>query len=91
LAVKHDLRGWVYNTSEDVRIEVEGKVEAVRQFEQELRTQAPPLARIENITVEYHRPAGYQTFEIGKSEVQRGKFQLVSPDVATCEACLDEV
>ncbi len=91
LAVRHDLKGRVYNTSEDVRIEVEGKAGAVRQFEQELRTQAPPLARIENIAVEYHSPVGYETFEIGKSRAQRGKFQLVSPDVATCQACLGEV
>ena len=33
LAVKHNLKGCVYNTSEDVRIEVEGEVEAVKQFE----------------------------------------------------------
>ena len=91
LAVRHDLKGRVYNTSEDVRIEVEGKAGAVQQFEQELRTQAPPLARVENITVEYHSPVGYETFEIGKSRAQRGKFQLVSPDVATCQACLGEV
>ena len=90
LAVKHDLKGRVYNTSEDVRIEVEGKAEAVRQFEHELRTQAPPLAHIENITAKYHRPAGYETFEIGQSQAQRGKSQLVSPDVATCQACLGE-
>jgi len=91
LAVKHNLKGWVYNTSEDVRIEVEGKAEAVQQFGQELRTQAPPLAQIENIAVEYHRPVGYEIFEIRKSQPQRGKYQLVSPDVATCQACLDEV
>jgi hydrogenase maturation protein HypF len=91
LAVKHKLKGWVYNTSEDVRIEIEGKAEAVQQFGQELRNQAPPLAQIENIAVEYHRPVGYETFEIRKSQPQRGKYQLVSPDVATCQACLDEV
>ncbi len=91
LAVKHNLKGRVYNTSEDVRIEVEGKAEALRQFERELRTQAPPLAHIENIAVEYHRPVGYETFEIQKSQAQRGKYQLVSPDVATCQACLGEV
>jgi hydrogenase maturation protein HypF len=91
LAVKHNLKGWVCNTSEDVKIEVEGKAEAVEQFERELQTQAPPLARIESITVEYHRPVGYQNFEIRKSRAQRGKYQLVSPDVATCQACLDEV
>ena len=91
LAVKHDLKGWVYNTSEDVRIEVEGAAEAVEQFERELETKAPPLAHIENITVEYHPPRGYKNFEIRHSQAQAGKYQLISPDVATCQACLGEL
>jgi hydrogenase maturation protein HypF len=91
LAIKHHLKGFVYNTSEDVKIEVEGKAAAVEQFERELKTQAPPLAHIENVTVEYHRPVGYKNFEIRQSQAQRGKYQLISPDVATCQACLDEL
>ncbi len=91
LAVRHNLKGWVYNTSEDVKIEVEGKVQAVKQFERELQTQAPPLAHIENVTVEYHRPVGYRNFEIRESQAEAGKYQLISPDVATCRPCLDEL
>jgi len=91
LAVKHNLKGWVYNTSEDVKIEVEGAPEAIKEFEQELETNAPPLAHIEKITVRYHRPVGYENFEIRKSRAQAGKSQLISPDVATCPACLVEL
>ena len=91
LALKHDLKGQVYNTSEDVRIEVEGTADAIRQFERDLKTTAPPLADIENIGIEYHRPVGYKSFEIRKSQAQKGKYQLVSPDVATCQACLGEL
>ncbi len=91
LAVKYNLKGWVYNTSEDVRIEVEGEAKAVEQFEQELGTKAPPLAHIEDITIEYHHPAGYKNFEIRQSQAQAGKYQLISPDVATCQACLGEL
>jgi hydrogenase maturation protein HypF len=91
LAVKHNLKGWVYNTSEDVRIEVEGAAEAIKQFERELKTKAPPLAHIENITIEYHPPHGYKNFEIRHSQAQKGKYQLISPDVATCPACLGEL
>ncbi len=91
LAVKHNLKGSVYNTSEDVRIEVEGRAEAIKQFERELKTKAPPLAHIENIAVEYHRPVGYKDFRIGESQAQAGKYQLIPPDVATCQACLDEL
>ena len=91
LAVKHDLKGWVYNTSEDVKIEVEGEAEAVEQFERELEAKAPPLAHIEGVTIEYHPPLGYKNFEIRHSQAQEGKYQLISPDVATCQACLGEL
>jgi len=91
LAAKHNLKGWVYNTSEDVKIEVEGAIEAIEQFELELRTKAPPLAHIENVTIEYYPPVGYKNFEIRQSQAQPGKYQLISPDVATCQACLGEL
>jgi hydrogenase maturation protein HypF len=91
LAVKHSLKGWVYNTSEDVKIEVEGEAEAVEQFELELKTKAPPLAHIEAVTIKHHPPRGYKNFEIRHSQAQEGKYQLISPDVATCQACLGEL
>jgi hydrogenase maturation protein HypF len=91
LAVKRNLKGWVYNTSEDVKIEVEGEAEAVEQFERELETEAPPLAHIESVTIEHHPPLGYKNFEIRHSQAQKGKYQLISPDVATCQACLGEL
>jgi hydrogenase maturation protein HypF len=91
LAVRHGLKGWVYNTSEDVRIEIEGVADAIGRFEQELRTEAPPLAFIEGITVKYHAARGYEDFEIRASQAQTGKYQLISPDVATCEPCLGEL
>jgi len=91
LAIKYNLKGWVYNTSEDVRIEIEGEAEAIKQFERELEAKAPPLAHIESITIEYHPPRGYKNFEIQQSQAQAGKYQLISPDVATCQACLGEL
>jgi hydrogenase maturation protein HypF len=91
LAIKHNLNGWVYNTSEDVRIEVEGEAEAVERFELELKTEAPPLAHIEAVTIEHHPPRGYKNFEIRHSQAQEGKYQLISPDIATCQACLGEL
>jgi len=91
LAVKHNLKGWVYNTSEDVKIEIEGKAEAIRQFERELQTQAPPLAHIETVNIEYSHPRHHKEFQIRSSQAQEGKYQLISPDIATCRACLEEV
>jgi hydrogenase maturation protein HypF len=91
LATKHNVKGWVCNTSEDVKIEVEGKAEAIEQFYLELQTKAPPLAHIEDVTISYHPPIGYKKFEIRHSTVEEGKYQLISPDIATCQACLSEL
>jgi len=56
-----------------------------------VETKAPPLAHIESITIEYYPPHGYKGFEIRQSQAQKGKYQLISPDVATCQACLSEL
>jgi hydrogenase maturation protein HypF len=91
LAVKHNLRGWVRNTSEDVKIEVEGEGGAIDRFLVDLREKSPPLARIENITATNAPPAGYEKFKILESVAEAGKYQLVSPDIATCPDCLKEI
>jgi hydrogenase maturation protein HypF len=91
LATKHKLTGWVLNTSGDVKIEVEGEWEALEQFLTELEREAPPLARIESITAVSAPPAGYTEFEIRRSLAEEGEYQLVSPDIATCDACKSEL
>ncbi len=91
LATKHRLTGWVVNTSGDVKIEVEGKQEALHRFLLELRRDAPPLSNIEEVVAEEAAPAGYPVFEIRHSLAEEGKYQLVSPDIATCDACRSEL
>jgi hydrogenase maturation protein HypF len=91
LAVAHGLRGWVRNTSAGVQIQVEGQAKALDAFAQGLTTQAPPLARIETISVTERSPNGYKGFTIEESLPQPGAYQLVSPDIATCPDCLREL
>ncbi len=91
LAKRHNLYGWVCNTSEDVRIEVEGDTRDIEGFLHSLREQAPPLAHIEDIAATAGKPAGYEDFEIRDSVAEAGKYQLVSPDIATCPDCLREI
>ncbi len=91
LARRYDLGGWVCNTSSGVDIEVEGHPRALDGFLHALTTEAPPLARIDAIDVQKLPPNGYPTFEIRHSRAQSGEFQPISPDVATCDACLAEV
>jgi hydrogenase maturation protein HypF len=91
LATGLGLCGWVCNTSEDVTIEVEGAQDKVEAFCSRLREEAPPLAQIETVGTTHHPPTGYGGFEIRESLAAEGQYQLVSPDIATCQACLQEL
>ncbi|WP_448588308.1 carbamoyltransferase HypF [Thermocrinis sp.] len=89
LARRFGLRGWVMNTSEGVRVEVEG--DNLGSFLLELQNQKPPLAHIYSLSVEYAQPVGYTDFEIRESEGVGKKEVFILPDIGTCEQCLREV
>ena len=91
LAQKYNLQGWVHNSSAGVAIEVEGQREAVEDFTREISRQAPPRARIESLQFEDLPPVGFRSFEIRESVEEAGKYQLISPDIATCDPCQEEV
>lgn len=87
LAMRHHLDGWVRNGSGDVQIAVEGSPPEVVAFLEELRSEAPPLARIEGVTAESVIPEGLGQFAILPSTVEANGRQPVSPDVAMCSHC----
>ncbi len=91
LAQEHNLKGWVRNTSGSVEIEVEGDEETLGNFLSDLEAKAPPMAHIEKVEATFHPPEGYTEFKIYQSRSQKGKYQLVSPDIATCEDCKREI
>jgi len=85
------LSGWVRNTSGNVVIEVEGPEENVNQFSALLKDKAPPAARVQDVTTRKLAAKGDIDFVIRKSQPEPGKYQPVSPDLATCPECLAEV
>jgi hydrogenase maturation protein HypF len=91
LAQEYNLKGWVRNTSGNVEIEVEGNEEALENFLGDLQTKAPPMARIETVEATFHPQKGYTEFKIGESLSREGQYQLVSPDIATCNECKKEI
>ncbi len=91
LATGLGLGGIVGNDSGSVFIEVEGPPPAVDEFTRRLRDEAPPLAAIETVTSADVAAAGDQSFRIVPSRVRAGANTLISPDVATCDACLAEL
>ncbi|MBM3152831.1 MAG: carbamoyltransferase HypF, partial [Chloroflexi bacterium] len=91
LASRHALKGWVRNTSAGVEIEADGKPEALDSFLQAMRTELPPLARMDSFEVAWQEAGGFTAFEIIHSEAVAGAFQPVSPDVCICADCLREL
>jgi hydrogenase maturation protein HypF len=85
------LLGWVRNTSAGVDIEVDGTAPDLEAFIKALRVEAPPLARIDDLTVSDNPLRGFTTFEILDSESIPEAFQPISPDVAICDDCLREM
>src|SRR5215467_8821628 len=51
-ALRWGLVGFVLNDSQGVTIEVEGSGESLDAFQQALLQQAPPLSRIDSVTIE---------------------------------------
>ena len=91
LAHDHELSGWVLNHSGGVEIEVEGPLSALEAFVHDLSAEAPPLARIVAVEVSDAPLNGYSRFEIRHSQAEAGRYQLISPDIATCADCLAEL
>jgi hydrogenase maturation protein HypF len=91
LANRLNINGWVQNTSSGVEIEAVGDNKSLHLFNQSLKTEAPPLALIESIQTESCEPNHYTKFEILQSKIIPNAFQPISPDICTCDDCLEEL
>lgn len=91
LAGEVGLSGHVFNDGRGVEIEVEGPSSSVDAFIGRLPAEAPPLAVVESVSAETVPPAGDSGFQILPSPSGGEPVALVSPDVATCDACLAEL
>ena len=88
LAQRLNLAGYVLNDSSGLIAEVEGEAAAIQAFLEALGTEHPPLAWIQDRAVTSLPPTGDGEFRIRPSVAETGRFALVSPDIATCAACL---
>jgi len=92
IAHERDLAGSVRNLGDaGVEILVEGPGEAVQSFVDALRTETPPLARIDDIDVTAIDLTGVSEFTILPSIEEGSGAGQLPPDVATCDACVSEI
>ncbi|WP_028800351.1 carbamoyltransferase HypF [Streptomyces sp. 142MFCol3.1] len=91
LAEQLGLTGWVTNNAQGVEAEVEGPAAAVAEFCERVGNGPPPLAVVESVEQRAVPPENDgSVFTIRPSAGGPGRT-LVSPDTATCDACLSEL
>src|SRR5690348_13230523 len=92
LATGLGLVGLVGNDPDGVFAEVEGPAPAVEEFLRRLERDAPPLARIEDVSTRAISPTrSEKSFVIAASTSAGPRRTLVSADTATCADCLAEL
>jgi hydrogenase maturation protein HypF len=92
LAHERALSGWVLNDEHGVLLEVEGEAPAIKRFLRGLRTQAPPLAIVEEIAPDPVPTCGGAGFRILESARRdRAAASPVAADCAPCADCLREL
>ncbi len=90
-AAKFDIRGWVCNGAAGVEIHAEGRQADLEAFLQRLRERPPPAARIAEFVVKSTLCRDYPNFQILASQAGADPSVRISPDLAVCEHCLQEL
>ena len=92
LALKYDIKGWVNNDEKGVNILLSSSEENIQNFINELKLNPPILARIDSINIEkITEIKEYKTFEIIQSESSKNKSTIISPDIAICDDCIEDI
>ncbi len=91
LAKTHHLGGFVTNTQQGVQIEIQGTVNSVQAFTRAVRTQAPPLSRIDAMDISTLPVQSPGAFTIRRSESGTHNHTFIAADTAVCPDCLREL
>jgi hydrogenase maturation protein HypF len=91
LASEEGLGGFIGNDTSGVTIEIEGPAARVEAFRSRLRSEAPPLSRIDSVTARATEPIGETTFRIILSDASGQVSTGIPADAATCANCLREL
>lgn len=91
VALEEELKGWVNNGSEGVLMELEGPLEKIQAFQKRLIEEAPLLAQVEEVFTKDLPYYGYDNFQILKSQKNTESITLISPDLAMCPLCEEDI
>ena len=89
LATDLNLKGYVRNLGNVVEIIIEG--ENSDEFTKRLPKELPPIARIDSMEVNEIDIKNYADFKIIESGDTYSGISVIPPDIAICDACLEEI
>jgi hydrogenase maturation protein HypF len=92
LALQNNLKGWVNNTTDGVHIQLQETEDKANKFLNDILKHLPPLAVVTKTFIEkIESNEKFSTFEIIESTEQAKTNLLLTPDVALCENCRQEL
>jgi hydrogenase maturation protein HypF len=91
IATRHKLTGWVLNTNENVKVQVTGDSENIQNFLVSLKKEAPAAAAIETISTTEMETTAIEGFNIRGSHNVSDEITEISPDIAVCNECLNDI
>ncbi len=89
--MKYRLTGWVQNTNENVLIRVTGNQADIALFLDSFQREAPPASMIEKVTVTETEAEPFTGFSILHSHDVSEDITEISPDIAVCSDCLEDM
>ena len=92
MAKKYLINGWVLNAADGVFIHAEGETKLLDEFVLELSENPPAASQVDEIELAEVSLEGFDSFEIRFSDAGAvEKTTLISPDLATCQDCVNEL
>ena len=91
LATEQHLQGWVENRNDGVVIKVQAEYEEVERFISLLRSRAPLASSIRSIELMKSQKEELDGFYIHTSNDYSEQITEVSPDIAVCPDCLEDM
>ena len=91
LAAKHGLYGEVDNRTNGVSVIVQGDLKTIDRFSNDILENAPPASQIKSIEVNPKPVDGYDNFSIVGSKIIDNQITEISPDIAVCPDCLNDL
>ncbi len=91
LAQDLSLAGWIANTAQGTSLELEGAPTHLQVFQKRIITELPLPGSILTMSSIPIPVIGEQSFSIRPSQWDRQAQSVISPDLATCEDCLEDL